>query len=218
MSYLAAGSQPDAKEASNGDSVYPEKIFSGFGPIGMSALSKDVSNPFSINFEHLDNEHRSRAFIIEEVPRNLSHLTLAGFFSVSFVICSWFISSFPCPCSPIFFSRVFLYSHIPYSYTHVDVPSAVSLGLSKDPFFRNLVRRVRSTLHLPTAVRRRMRSKRSKFCTQIGVSFPSLLGNTRGSQKSLVSNKSPIFKAKSLFLFTMIAEILASTSGQLHHA
>ncbi|KKA17546.1 Meiosis protein MEI2 [Rasamsonia emersonii CBS 393.64] len=81
MSYLAAGSEPDSRAVGNSDSVYSAKTFSGFGPIGKSALNKDGSHPFEVNFEQLDYEHRSRAFVIEEVPRNLSHLTLAGFFS-----------------------------------------------------------------------------------------------------------------------------------------
>lgn len=86
MSYLAARSEPDSRAVGNSDSVYSAKTFSGFGPIGKSALNKDGSYPFEVNFEQLDYEHRSRAFVIEEVPRNLSHLTLAGFFSVSFII------------------------------------------------------------------------------------------------------------------------------------
>jgi hypothetical protein len=82
MGYLAANSEPDTQTLGNGNVKYSDQSMSDFGPIGMSNIIKEgVSS--SINLGQFDYDRRSRAFVIEDVPTNLSHLALAGFFSVS---------------------------------------------------------------------------------------------------------------------------------------
>jgi hypothetical protein len=81
--FFTAGSEQYSNEFSNGGDGFSQNAFSHFGNIGPSAVESNGVHPFSTNHGRLDIERRSRAFVVEGVPMNLSHLTLASFFSVS---------------------------------------------------------------------------------------------------------------------------------------
>ncbi|KAJ9272213.1 hypothetical protein DTO212C5_1718 [Paecilomyces variotii] len=79
--YLAANSEPDHGLLRKGNERLPDQIISDFGPIGKAKTGNEHNHSSPIIIGQFDQERRSRAFVIEDVPTGLSYLTLAGFFS-----------------------------------------------------------------------------------------------------------------------------------------
>lgn len=84
--YLAANSEPDHGLLSKGNERLADKTISDFGPIGKAKAGHEHGHYSPMITGQFDQERRSRAFVIEDVPTGLSYLTLAGLFSVSVYI------------------------------------------------------------------------------------------------------------------------------------
>lgn len=79
---LAANSDPETHDLGAGPVRPGGSNVPEFGPVGNSHFSRN-SLTSSMAIEKFDIERRCRAFVIENVPTNLSYMALAGFFNVS---------------------------------------------------------------------------------------------------------------------------------------
>ena len=79
---LAANSDPETHGHVPGAVRFNETKVPEYGPVGNLQFVKS-SFPSSVPVEKFDSERRGRAFVIENVPGNLSYMALAGFFNVS---------------------------------------------------------------------------------------------------------------------------------------
>ena len=79
---LAANSDPEIHGPGAGIIRFSEPNVPEYGPVGNTHFARN-SFTSSGPTEKLDSERRSRAFVIENVPTNLSYMALAGFFNVS---------------------------------------------------------------------------------------------------------------------------------------
>ena len=78
---LAANSDPEMHEPINGSARFNDPKMPECGPVGNYQFAK---NRLSSNMLGEKSDiGRNRAFVIENVPPNLSYMTLAGFFNVS---------------------------------------------------------------------------------------------------------------------------------------
>lgn len=71
--------------ARNGPGGVYEQGLPNYGPIGRAPITQKGC-PTGIFAGNFDNDRRSRAFVIENVPASLNFMSLAGFFNVSFQI------------------------------------------------------------------------------------------------------------------------------------
>lgn len=79
---LAASSDPEMHGPGAGIARFNEPNVPEYGPVGNAHFTRN-SFTSSVPIEKLDTERRSRAFVVENVPANLSYMALAGFFNVS---------------------------------------------------------------------------------------------------------------------------------------
>lgn len=79
---LAANSDPEIHGPGAGIIRFSESNVPEYGPVGNTHVARNNFTS-SVPIEKLDSERRSRAFVIENVPTNLSYMALAGFFNVS---------------------------------------------------------------------------------------------------------------------------------------
>lgn len=82
---LAASSDPEIHGPRAGIIRFSEPNMPEYGPVGNTHFARN-SFTSSVPIEKLDSERRSRAFVIENVPTNLSYMALAGFFNVGSLI------------------------------------------------------------------------------------------------------------------------------------
>ncbi|KAL2862970.1 putative meiosis protein MEI2 [Aspergillus lucknowensis] len=80
MGFLAADSNADCDAAGTRPSNQPERALPAYGPIGSDRKYRDR---LSLNLAHgnLGSESYTRALVIENVPTNLTYMSLAGFFN-----------------------------------------------------------------------------------------------------------------------------------------
>jgi len=81
VGHLAANSDPETHGPGAGIIRFSEPNMPEYGPVGNTHFARN-SFTSSVPIEKLDSERRSRAFVIENVPTNLSYMALAGFFNV----------------------------------------------------------------------------------------------------------------------------------------
>lgn len=79
---LAASSDPEMHGPGTGAVRFNETKVPEYGPVGNLQFVKN-SFPSIVPVEKFDSERRGRAFVVENVPGNLSYMALAGFFNVS---------------------------------------------------------------------------------------------------------------------------------------
>ncbi|OJJ84919.1 putative meiosis protein MEI2 [Aspergillus glaucus CBS 516.65] len=77
---LAANSDPEIHGPGAGIIRFSEPNVPEYGPVGNAHFARNNFTS-SAPIEKLDSERRSRAFVIENVPTNLSYMALAGFFN-----------------------------------------------------------------------------------------------------------------------------------------
>ncbi|KAE8145548.1 meiosis protein MEI2 [Aspergillus avenaceus] len=78
--YLATKPKAEFNETSNKLANPFERSLSGYGVSGnVHDFKKNV--PFRTVLEKFDSERRSRAFVIENIPTNLTYMAMAGFFN-----------------------------------------------------------------------------------------------------------------------------------------
>ncbi|KAF7587461.1 hypothetical protein BBP40_007206 [Aspergillus hancockii] len=80
LGYLTTNSISESNGASNGLVNPFEQSPLSYGSIG-NAQEARRGLPFNAVLEKFDSERRSRAFVIENVPTNLTYMALAGFFN-----------------------------------------------------------------------------------------------------------------------------------------
>ncbi|OJJ38553.1 hypothetical protein ASPWEDRAFT_168455 [Aspergillus wentii DTO 134E9] len=80
VSYLTPNADLGTRGPIPGTMKSVERGTSDYGPIGNTQLAMNSILP-SASIEKFDTERRSRAFVIENVPTNLSYMSLAGFFN-----------------------------------------------------------------------------------------------------------------------------------------
>ena len=81
VSYLTANSDVDPSEGKQRHMQVPERSPPNYGIIGNSQIDLKHRH-FTMVHEAFDTERRSRALVIENVPKNLTYMSLAGFFNV----------------------------------------------------------------------------------------------------------------------------------------
>lgn len=82
VGYLTASSDIDPCEARNGPLQASDRYSLKYGVIGNSQA--DTRNrPNIMDYQTFGSENHSRALVIENVPKNLTYMSLAGFFNVS---------------------------------------------------------------------------------------------------------------------------------------
>ena len=91
---LAANSDPEMHGLVTRAVRFNETKAPEYGPVGNLQFVKS-SFPSSVPVEKFDSERRGRAFVIENVPGNLSYMALAGFFNVS-SLCGYICHCFTC--------------------------------------------------------------------------------------------------------------------------
>ncbi|PYH28712.1 putative meiosis protein MEI2 [Aspergillus neoniger CBS 115656] len=80
VGYLTASSDIDPCEARNGPLQAPDRYPLNYGVIGNSQA--DTRNrPNIMDYQTFGSESHSRALVIENVPKNLTYMSLAGFFN-----------------------------------------------------------------------------------------------------------------------------------------
>lgn len=80
---LNAQANVEIRGARGGPGGVYEQGLPNYGPIGRAPIAQKAC-PAGIFAENFDNDKRSRAFVIENVPASLNFMSLAGFFNVSF--------------------------------------------------------------------------------------------------------------------------------------
>lgn len=80
---LNAQANVEIRGAGSGPGGVYEQGLPNYGPIGRAPIAQKAC-PAGIFAGNFDNDKRSRAFAIENVPASLNFMSLAGFFNVSF--------------------------------------------------------------------------------------------------------------------------------------
>ncbi|KAL3469388.1 meiosis protein MEI2 [Aspergillus californicus] len=80
ISFLAANSNADSSAAGTRPTKRLERPLPAYGPIGSDRINRDSLSTSPVR-ANLDSEGHSRALLIENVPTNLTYMSLAGFFN-----------------------------------------------------------------------------------------------------------------------------------------
>ena len=82
VSYLSSHPGSESSGPRNGPAKAPQGLSSNYGVIG-DAEGARRDSAIRPSLDRFDVERRSRALVVENVPTNLSYMSLAGFFNVS---------------------------------------------------------------------------------------------------------------------------------------